>query len=191
MFGKGGGPLNSWIKEFCELVFIQTLQAFIFALTMGFIISIMNAQATAMDKTDSNSALAVVCIVALTSIFKVEEIARRIFGFGPTKADHGNAVASIGKSMIALQMGKNMLDNGKKIVGGFGAMWGGHKEKNRAIQRANKRYAALEKDNAGGGESSGASAAVASIDSSEVSQRKIDSNKRSEKIKLYNDAQDN
>lgn len=184
MFGKGGGPLNSWIKEFCELVFIQTLQAFVFALTMGFIISIMDAQI--MDKTDSNSALAVVCIVALTSIFKIEDIARRIFGFGPTKADHGNAVASIGKSMIALKMGKNLLDNGKKVVGGFGAMWGGQKEKNKAIQRANKRYAALQKDNAGGGDSGDKGASVVS---SEISQRKIDPIKRDEKISLTNDAQ--
>lgn len=146
MFGKGGGPLNAWIKEFCELVFIQTLQAFIFALVMGFIISILNYQVT-MEQTDRNTSLGIICVVALTSIFKVEDIARRIFGYGPTKADHGNAVQSIGKSMMALKMGKNLLDNGKKIVGGAGAAFGAHSKKVKALKRMNSRMKALDTDN--------------------------------------------
>lgn len=180
MFGKGGGPLNAWIKEFYELVFIQTLQAFVFALTIGFIISILGQQ-TAMDKTDQNTSLGIICIVALTSIFKIEEIARRIFGYGPTKADHGNAVASIGKSMSALKMGKNLLDNGKKVVSGAGAVFGANKERVKAIKRAQRKVGALEADNAGGKESG------AGGDS--VGQRKIDSDKRDKKIQLFNEAQ--
>lgn len=201
MFGKGGGPLSAWIKEFCELVFIQTLQAFIFALTMGFIISILSQQ-VAMDQTDRNTSLGIICIVALTSIFKVEEIARRIFGFGPTKADHGNAVQSIGKSMLALRMGKNLLDNGKKIAGGFGAVVGSHGEKLKAIKRYQKRNAALDADNGSGnttyvsnedkarlsdvGGNGGSSGSSASNNSQ---QRNIDSKKRDQKIQLFNDAQ--
>lgn len=197
MFGKGGGPLSAWIKEFCELVFIQTLQAFIFALTMGFIISILSQQ-VAMDQTDRNTSLGIICIVALTSIFKVEEIARRIFGFGPTKADHGNAVQSIGKSMLALRMGKNLLDNGKKIAGGFGAVVGSRGEKLKAIKRYQKRNAALDADN--GGEKT---TYISNEDKSGLSdvggnggslgnnseQRNIDSKKRDQKIQLFNDAQ--
>lgn len=152
MFGKGGGPLNAWIKEFCELVFIQTLQAFIFALVMGFIINILNTQ-IAMDQSDRNASLGIICIVVLTSIFKIEDIARRIFGYGPTKADHGNAVQSIGKSMMALKMGKNLLDNGKKIVGGAGAAIGAHSKKVKAQKRMEARQNALDKDNMGGEES--------------------------------------
>lgn len=145
MFGKGGGPLNAWIKEFCELVFIQTLQAFIFAIVISFVV---NLSATNIaDDGDRNAAYGIICIVALTSIFKVEDIARRIFGYGPTKADHGNAVQSIGKSMMALRMGKNLLDNGKKIVGGAGAWLGAKNQKTKAYKRANARMAALNKDN--------------------------------------------
>ena len=197
MFGKGGGPLSAWIKEFCELVFIQTLQAFIFALTMGFIISILSQQ-VAMDQTDRNTSLGIICIVALTSIFKVEEIARRIFGFGPTKADHGNAVQSIGRSMLALRMGKNLLDNGKKIVGGFGAMAGAHGEKVKAIKRTQRKVAALEADNAGGNTTedkarlsdvNGSGGSSGSSASNNSQQRKFDSKKRDQKIQLFNDAQ--
>lgn len=193
MFGKGGGPLSSWIKEFCELVFIQTLQAFIFALTIGFIISIIQRE-MAMDPTDRNSALGIICIVALTSIFKIEDIARRIFGYGPTKADHGNAVASIGKSMLALRMGKNLLDNGKKIAGGAGAYFGAHKAKLKALDRRRRRYEALDKDN-GSSDSDAAtlnansdSVALNSADPSKA-QRKIDARKIEEKIRLTEQAQ--
>ena len=38
MFGKGGGALSTWIKEFCQLVFIQTLQAFIYAIVNRIVI---------------------------------------------------------------------------------------------------------------------------------------------------------
>lgn len=148
MFGKGGGPLNAWIKEFCELVFIQTLQAFIFALVNGFIVKIITYQHV-KEQSDNNAALGIICIVALTSIFKIEDIARRIFGYGPTKADHGNAVQSIGKSMMALKMGKNLLDNGKKVVGGAGAFFGAHGQRIKAQKRMQSRLNALDKDNNG------------------------------------------
>ena len=38
MFGKKGAVLGGWIKEFCTLVFIQTIQAFIYALVISFIV---------------------------------------------------------------------------------------------------------------------------------------------------------
>lgn len=201
MFGKGGGPLNAWIKEFCELVFIQTLQAFIFALVMSFILTILTEQT--MDQTDKNTSLGIICIVALTSIFKIEDIARRIFGYGPTKADHGNAVQSIGKSMMALKMGKNLLDNGKKVVGGAGAFLGAHSQKLKAQKRMQSRLNALNKDNNGEYDDAGPklpvgaakdNATVAANRDSSSNQpssqpRKIDAAKRDKKIQLFNDAQ--
>lgn len=201
MFGKGGGPLSAWIKEFCELVFIQTIQAFIFALVIAFIVNILEAQSS-MEATDRNSALGIVCIVALTSIFKIEEIARTIFGYGKTKADHGNAVASIGKTMLAFQMGKNLLDNGKKIIGGAGAVAGAHGERVKAIKRFNRKVGALEADN--GGEKTiyvsnedkarlsdvgGSGGSSGSSTSNNRKQRDIDSKKRDQKVQLFNDAQ--
>lgn len=187
MFGKGGGPLNAWLREFCELVFIQTLQAFIFALIMGFIIGVMKGQTT-MERSDRNSALGIICIVALTSIFKVEEIARRIFGFGPTKADHGNAVQSIGKGMMAFKMGKNLLDNGKKIVGGAGAFLGAHGQKVQAMKRYQKQLGALEADNKSGGQSSVKKSITLSSATGNKGNDEARKAKIAERDKLINDA---
>lgn len=192
MFGKGGGPLGAWIKEFCELVFIQTLQAFIFALTISFIVNILSNQAT-MDATDKNTSLGIICIVALTSIFKIEEIARRIFGYGPTKADHGNAIRGIGKTMFAFQMGKNLLDNGRKVVGGIGAMATGHSAKVKELKRVRKRREALNKDNGPLDNDTMPLAADAGKTASNANEpkteRKIDGKKREEKIRLTEQAQ--
>ena len=118
MFGKGGGPIGTWIKEFCQLVFIQTLQAFVYAIVIIFIVEILkNDYRNQMDIGSHNTAVGIICVVALTAIFKLEDIAREIFGFGRTKADHGNAIASLAKWGFALSMGKSVLDNGKKIIG--------------------------------------------------------------------------
>lgn len=152
MFGKGGGALNMWLKEFCELVFIQTLQAFVFAFVCAFIVNL--SATNIIEDNDRNTAYGIICIAAFTSIFKIEEILRRIFGFGPTKADHGNAIQSIGKGMMAFKMGKNLLDNGRKIVGGAGAFLGAHGDKVKAMKRYQKQLGALEADNKSGGQSS-------------------------------------
>lgn len=204
MFGKGGGPLNTWIKEFCELVFIQTLQAFIFALVIGFVLNIMQEQTT-LDQNDRNASLGIICIVALTSIFKIEDIARRIFGYGPTKADHGNAVQSIGKSMMAFSMGKNLLDNGKKIVGGVSTIHGARSEKKKYINKQMKRMDAWKKDNGMDDEVetktslpvgadknnstvvANKSSIAANKTSSSTQPRKIDAAKRDRKIQLMED----
>lgn len=118
MFGKGGTPLSIWIKEFCELVFIQTIQAFLFAISISMIMQI--SIANVINTTDRNVSLGIICIVVLTSIFKVEDIVRKIFGFGPTKADHGRALASLAKTKMAFDVGKRIFDNGKKVLGGAG-----------------------------------------------------------------------
>lgn len=195
MFGKGGGPLNVWIKEFCELVFIQTLQAFIFAVVISFVVN-LSASNILVDN-DRNVAYGIICIVAFTSIFKVEEIARRIFGYGPTKADHGNAIQSIGKGMRAIHMGKHLLDNGRKIVGGAGAFIGAHGQKIKAQKRMQSRLNALELDNNGIQEANSPRLKVGMSDNSSAggnkesnsnNVKKIDSAKRDQKIQLLNDA---
>lgn len=205
MFGKGGGPLNAWLKEFCELVFIQTLQAFIFAIIVSFIVNLSTANI--LETNDRNLSYGIICIVAFTSIFKVEEILRKIFGYGPTKADHGNAVQSIGKSMMAFKMGKNLLDNGKKIVGGASAIAGARNEKKKYINKQMKRMDAWKKDNGIDDEAetktslpvgadknnatvvANKSSSAANKTSNSTQPRKIDSAKRDRKIQLMEDAQ--
>lgn len=152
MFGKGGGALSTWIKEFCELVFIQTLQAFIYAIVIAFIVEILTStqfsnNANMMSSDDHNTAVGIICVIALVSIFKVEDLARKIFGFGPTKADHGNAVKSIAKTAFAMQIGKRVLDNGGKILGGAGAVLGAGAKKIKAKKNYQADLEAYRKDN--------------------------------------------
>ena len=60
MFGKKGGVLGSWIKEFCTLVFIQTIQAFIYAIIISVIfvitsiITVVNVKDSSCNATEIN-----------------------------------------------------------------------------------------------------------------------------------------
>lgn len=115
--GKGG-PLSAWIREFTTLVFVQTVQAFIFAIIILLIMSAMEPPTDTAEADDYNVGVGLMCVFALTSLFKVEEIVKKIFGLQATKADHSNAIKSIAKTAFAVKLGKRVLDNGKKITGG-------------------------------------------------------------------------
>lgn len=115
--GKGG-PLSAWIREFTTLVFVQTVQAFIFAIIILLIMSAMEPPTDTSEADDYNVGVGLMCVFALTSLFKVEEIVKKIFGLQATKADHSNAIKSIAKTAFAVKLGKRALDNGKKITGG-------------------------------------------------------------------------
>lgn len=157
MGGKKGGPvLSSWIKEFCTLVFIQTIQAFIYAMIISLILEINFG---AVDKVeDRNSGMAILAIIALTSVFKVEEMVKKIFGFGNTRADVRGAMSSIAKTAIAWNFGKRVLDNGAKVAGGI-------KAKQDAAKGRQKLKARMERDR--GTFDTGSGAALASGDAGE------------------------
>jgi len=87
------------------------------------------------------------CVICLTAIFKVEDILRKILGFGSTKADHGSAVKSIAKTAFAMQLGKRVLDNGKKIVGGTKNVIEGSIDKGKAKTKLERRKKAYFDDN--------------------------------------------
>jgi len=147
MFGKNGNVLNSWIKEFLQLVFIQTIQAFIYALVIAFIIELAVANRGSMNQTDKSTSLGIISVIALTAIFKVEDILKKIFGFGSTKADHRNAIASIAKTGLALKIGSRVLDNGRKLIGGAGQVLGSHAKGVKARKNYLKDLDAYNKDN--------------------------------------------
>ena len=120
MGGKKGGPvLNSWIKEFCTLVFIQTIQAFIYAIIISIIVKMSFLSIEDVD--DRNASMGIICVVALTSVFKVEELVKKIFGIGNSKADVRGAMSSLAKTAIAWNFGKKVLDNTSKVAGGVKA----------------------------------------------------------------------
>lgn len=155
MGGKSGGPLSSWIREFTTLVFVQTVQAFIFVIIMILILPNMDPT-KASSGDDYNSAVGLMCVFALTSLFKVEEMIRKIFGLGGTKADHKGALQSIAKTAFALKLGKRVLDNGKKVVGGVKKIKDSKSDSNKANKRLQEdmQDLGLTPGNAGAGRTS-------------------------------------
>lgn len=117
--GKGGGALSMWIKEFTALVFTQTIQAFIYAIIISIILFGMTS-VDGVSAVDNNSALGLMATFALLSVFKVEALAKKIFGISDTKASPGNAMKSIAKTAIAASIGKRVLNNTGKFFGGIG-----------------------------------------------------------------------
>lgn len=181
MFGKGGGTLSTWLKEFCQLVFIQTIQAFIYAIIIGVIMSLYETAAAGDSAAgDYASSLGLFAVIGLMSVFKIEDVVRKVFGFGNTKADHGSAVKSMAKTAFALHIGKRVLDNGKKVVGGAKNILSANKDARKAANRLSRiKNTEEEKERLNAGKSNSGSSPV----------KKIDSKKRSEKIRLFNDAQ--
>lgn len=137
--GKGGGALSSWLREFTALVFTQTIQAFIYAIIISIILFGMVNVNEEISASDQNSALGLMATFALLSVFKVEELTKKIFGIGDTKASHKNAMKSIAKTAIAAKLGSRVLNNAGKVLGGI-------KATNKAGQDRRKQKARLEED---------------------------------------------
>jgi len=137
--GKGGGALSAWLKEFTALVFTQTIQAFIYAIIIFIILFGMVSGGEDISADDNNAALGLMATFALLSVFKIEEMAKKIFGIGDTKASHKNAMQSIAKTAIAAKLGKRVLDNTGKVLGGVRAI-------NKSRQDNKKTRTRLQED---------------------------------------------
>lgn len=133
--GKGGGALSTWINEFCTLVFIQTIQAFTYAIIIVVIVKLQFANI--VETSTRTAAMGLFTIMALVSVFKIEDLLRKIFGISPTKADHKSAVASLGKLAVIGHFGKRLTDNVGKITSGVGARIKSRKD----LKKLNKSYA--------------------------------------------------
>ncbi len=119
------GAFNTWIKELCALVFVQTIQAFILAIVLSIILTFLfpelNEQGIAtVTSQDQVSALGVLCIILLTSLTKMEQITKKIFGLESgvlqNKPPHGLAA-----TMLALKAVGRVFNNVPKMVGGIGS----------------------------------------------------------------------
>lgn len=141
--GKGGGALSAWLKEFIALVFTQTLQAFIYAIIIVIIVYGLKPNPS-VSGDDQNAALGLMATFALLSVFKVEDLAKKIFGIGDSKASHKNAMQSIAKTAIAAKLGGRVLNNAGKVLGGVKAI-------NKAGQDRRKVKSRLQEDMADNG----------------------------------------
>lgn len=149
MGGKKGAVLGSWIKEFCTLVFIQTIQAFIYAIIISFIVKMSFLSISDVD--DRNASMGIICVIALTSVFKVEDMVKKIFGMGSTKADARGAMSSLAKTAIAWQFGKKVLDNGAKMASGAKGIRDAAKGRQKLKQRMNRDMATFDEGSENGG----------------------------------------
>ena len=130
------GVFTTWIKELCALVFVQTIQAFILAIVLSIILTFIKNTGTSISDQATVSSLGVLCIVLLTSLTKMEQITKKIFGLDSgilqQKPPHGLAA-----TMLALKSAGRIFNNIPKIASGIGAAtFGANLDKKKANSRA-------------------------------------------------------
>lgn len=130
------GVFTTWIKELCALVFVQTIQAFILAIVLSIILTFIKNTGTSISDQATVSSLGVLCIVLLTSLTKMEQITKKIFGLDSGilqhKPPHGLAA-----TMLALKSAGRIFNNIPKIASGIGAAtFGANLDKKKANSRA-------------------------------------------------------
>lgn len=136
------GVFTTWIKELCALVFVQTIQAFILAIVLSIMITFIVPSNGKFENTDDLSALGVLCIILLTSLTKMEQITKKIFGLDSgilqNKPPHG-----LMASYMALKSVGRIFNNIPKIAGGVGNIIGAGTDKKKAnakmLSRLNKK----------------------------------------------------
>lgn len=120
-----GNVFSKWLQEFCSLVFVQTIQAFVLAMIMTVVISALTTGSTNSNGSVADSEVlystGILAIIALSSISKIELLVKQIFGLGGGLGDKANMAE--GKkgllgSLVALQMARRSLDNVPKIISG-------------------------------------------------------------------------
>lgn len=138
------GVFETWIREFCSLVFIQSIQAFVLTIVVILIIEISGGGNLSENET---TAFGVVAIIGLASIGKIEDLTKKIFGLSPNLTDpsmHGGA-KSFMTMMAAGGVAKRILDNPKKIAQGVKGHFTANKEKMKAMESRNKAMGKLNK----------------------------------------------
>lgn len=114
------GVFTTWVKELCALVFVQTIQAFILAIVLSIMITFIVPTGGKFQNTDDVNALGILCIILLTSLTKMEQITKKIFGLDSgilqNKPPHG-----LMASYMALKAVGRVFNNVPKVVGGIGS----------------------------------------------------------------------
>lgn len=114
------GVFTTWVKELCALVFVQTIQAFILAIVLSIMITFIAPTGGKFQNTDDVNALGILCIILLTSLTKMEQITKKIFGLDSgilqNKPPHG-----LMASYMALKAVGRVFNNVPKVVGGIGS----------------------------------------------------------------------
>lgn len=162
-----GNAFQQWLKEFCALVFTQSVQAFLLAIILSMVVLLLTSDSSTESVT-TNQAAGVLAIIALASISKMEDLIKKLFGIGSSITDtsmKGGKGGLVG-SLLALQMLRKPLDNIPKVATGATGLIKARKEKKLAeltrqnsINKINSRYNELHS----GGESTTASGGGAGV----------------------------
>ncbi len=147
--GGKGGALSSWLREFMSLVFTQTLQAFIYAIIISFIMYGMTDLSADVSTDDQNASIGLMSVFALTSVFKIEDLSKKIFGISDNAAGHKGAMKSLAKTAFAIGIGKRALDNVGKIGSGISSFAKTGSESRKARLRAKEDLDDLKKPTVG------------------------------------------
>lgn len=107
-----------WLREFCMLVFIQTVQAFLFAIVMSLILSILGGSFAESDSEVAATSL--IAVFLLASVSKIEDIIKKVFGIKSGYHDSGmrGGLKSLATTMMAAGLAKGVTDNIRKFAGG-------------------------------------------------------------------------
>ena len=130
--GKSGA-LTAWLREFCALVFTQTIQAFIYAIIISLIVASLSAATNEYRQNQfiNTTSMGLINIFALTSVFKIEDMARRIFGLQKSGIEPQNPMSSLAKLAFMAHFGRRLLDNGRKMVVGVGGIGKGIRQRRK------------------------------------------------------------
>lgn len=149
------GVFTTWIKELCALVFVQTIQAFILAIVLSIILTFIKEIGSTISNQAIVSALGVLCIVLLTSLTKMEQITKKIFGLDSgilqNKPPHG-----LMASYMALKAAGRMFNNIPKIASGFSGLVGARTDKKKVQARFNNKRNNMLGGTSGAGDAPGA-----------------------------------
>ena len=139
-----------WLKEFCSLIFTQTVQAFLLAIVMSVVVATasngsMEEQGTAV------SATGIIAIIALASISKVELLVKKIFGVESQFGDPAmkNGMGALAGSLIAAKLAGRALNNVPKMASGLKGL-DTRKARANALAKRNRDLAAAAGKRSGG-----------------------------------------
>lgn len=133
---------GTWLRELCSLVFVQSMQAILITIMLSIIVKLYVNMG---DNVPASQSLGIYCIFILAIVPKVELLVKKIFGLGSGVMDDSmrGAKNSLLKAGVAFGLGKRVLDNGGKMVGGaIGLASGGKKTR---IAENNMRVAENQK----------------------------------------------
>lgn len=139
-----------WLKEFCSLIFTQTVQAFLLAIIMSVVVATATND-TIEEQDIAVSATGIIAIIALSSISKVELLVKKIFGVESQFGDPSmrNGMGALAGSLIAAKLAGRALNNVPKMASGLKGL-DTRKARANALAKRNRDLAAAAGRRTGG-----------------------------------------